>query len=75
MKTLKIADLRNLTKDELNLKLSALKVDLFNLRYQGETGRIEKPHKIKLIRRDIARIQTMLKEGESKNEGRSKKPA
>lgn len=62
-------DLRNLTKDELNMKLAALKTDLFGLRFQAESGRIEKPNKIKEIRRDIARINTILreKEGESKN--------
>lgn len=65
-------DLRNLTKDELNLKLSGLKADLYNLRYQAQAGRIEKPHRIKQIKRDIARINTILKEGESKNGARAK---
>jgi len=63
----KISDLKNLTKDELNLKLAALKTELFNLRCQASAGRIEKPHKVKLVRRDIARINTVLKEGEANN--------
>ncbi len=70
---LKMSDLKNLTKDELNIKMSALKVDLYNLRYQGETGRVEKPSRIRLIRRDIARIQTALREGELKDAGSPKK--
>ena len=72
---LKTSELRSLTRDELNIKLSGLKTDLFNLRYQAETGRIEKPHRIKQIRRDLARIQTVLKEGESTDAGSSKKTA
>ena len=62
-----LEDLRNLTKDELNMKLSGLKADLYNLRYQGRAGRIEKPHRIKQIKKDIARINTIFKEGELKN--------
>lgn len=64
---LKISDLRNLTKDELRIKISGLKADLYNLRYQAETGRVEKPHRIKQLRRAIARIETVLQEGVLKN--------
>lgn len=64
---LEISDLRNMTKDELMLKMTSLKADLFNLQSQARTGRIEKPHKIKEVKRDIARINTILKEVESKN--------
>lgn len=68
----KISDLRNLSKDELNLKLSGLKTELFNLRFQAEAGRVEKPHRINQIRKEIARIKTIIKEGESKNAVSSK---
>jgi len=68
-----ITELRNMTKDELAVKLVALKTDLFNHRYQAETGRIEKPHRIKQIRRDIARIETLLQEGEAKDAAKSSK--
>lgn len=68
----KLSDLRNLTKDELNLKLSTLKTELFNLRFQAETGRVEKPHRMNQIRKEIARIKTIIKEGESKNAVSSK---
>lgn len=62
-----VSDLRNLTKDELNLKLEALKADLYNLRYQARAGRIEKPHKVKEARKAIARINTILNEKEAKD--------
>jgi len=70
---LKMSDLRNLTKEELGLKLSGLKIDLYNLRFQAETGRIEKPHRIRQIKKDIARVLTVLQEGELKNATSSKK--
>ncbi|MEI8176570.1 MAG: 50S ribosomal protein L29 [Candidatus Omnitrophota bacterium] len=73
--SLKITELRNMTRDELNQKIAALKVELFNLRFQAETGRIEKPHTIKIIRRDIARIQTILTESETKDTVASRKKA
>jgi large subunit ribosomal protein L29 len=65
--TTKISDLRNLSNEELLQKEAALKADLYGLRYQAKSGRIEKPHKMKLIRRDIARINTIIKERELKN--------
>lgn len=58
----KTSDFRNLTSDELNIKLTGLKTDLYNLRYQEKAGRIEKPHRIRQIKRDIARINTVLRE-------------
>ncbi len=63
---LKLTELRNMTKDELAVKQAALKVELFNFRFQAETGRIEKPHNIRIIKRDIARIKTVLREIELK---------
>ena len=65
----KAVDFRNLTKDELMLKLSGLKAELFNLRYQATAGRIEKPSRIKAIKRDVARICTIIREQEIKNAG------
>lgn len=69
----KISDLRNLTKDELNVKLTSMKTQLYNLRYEAQTGRIDKPHKIRQLKRDIARINTILKEGELKDASGAKK--
>lgn len=63
----KLNEFRNLTKEELGIKLSGLKAELYNLRYQVRAGRIEKPHRVQQIKKDIARINTVLKEGELKN--------
>lgn len=62
MAKLKPSELRNLSREELNEKASALKKSLFEVRSQGATGRIEKPDKIRKMRRDIARILTVLRE-------------
>lgn len=49
---------------ELEQKLFSLKEDLFNLRYQSNTGRLEKPSRIRNIKREVARINTIIKEKE-----------
>lgn len=59
---LKAADLRNLSRQELEDKIIALKKSLFEMVSQKETGRIEKPSGIKDARRDIARLNTVLSE-------------
>lgn len=59
---LKAPDLRNLSRQELEDKIIALKRSLFGMISQKETGRIEKPSLIKDARRDIARIETILSE-------------
>jgi len=59
---LNVADLRSLSRQELEDKIIALKKTLFEMISQKETGRIEKPSGIKKTRRDIARIKTILSE-------------
>ncbi len=59
---MKPKELREKTLQELEQKLQSLKEELFNLRYQGKTGRLEKPSLIRSIKRDIARINTIAKE-------------
>jgi len=59
---LKASDLRNLSRQELEDKIIALKKSLFEMVSQKETGRIEKPSGIKDARRDIARLETVLSE-------------
>lgn len=63
---LKISELRNLSRQELNEKIEALKKSLFEMRSQGASGRIEKPSRIKQARRNIARILTILQEKKEK---------
>lgn len=59
---IKIADLRGLSRQELEDKIVGLKKSLYEMVMQKETGRIEKPSAIKETRRDIARIMTVLRE-------------
>ena len=56
----KIADLRSKTTDQLHEELLNLKKEQFNLRFQKATGQFEKTHRVNEIRKDIARIQTLL---------------
>jgi large subunit ribosomal protein L29 len=59
---MKAQELRELSKEELDLKLSSLEEELFKLQYQRKTGQVQKPHLFKQIKRDIARIKTILRE-------------
>ena len=59
---MKAAEIINLTEDELRHRLHTLKEELFKLNIQRKMGRVEKPHMIGNLRKDIARINTILKE-------------
>jgi large subunit ribosomal protein L29 len=58
------SELRELTDEELHRKLAETKVELFNLRFQFATGQLDNPMAIKRLRRDIARIFTVIREKE-----------
>ncbi len=58
---MKIEDVRRLTSDELTDQLLSLKKEQFNLRFQAATGQLEKTHRVEVVRRDIARIKTVLR--------------
>ena len=58
----KIADLRSQTNDQLSDELLKLKKEQFNLRFQAATGQMEKTHRVSEVRKDIARISTLLRE-------------
>ena len=55
----KTADLRVKTDDQLTADLADLKREAFNLRFQAATNQLERPARIKEVRRDIARIKTL----------------
>jgi large subunit ribosomal protein L29 len=55
----KIADFSAKTDDELSTDLGELKREQFNLRFQAATNQLEKPSRIREVRRDIARIKTL----------------
>lgn len=59
---MKPQDLRNMTEQELNHKITSLKEELSKLLFQAKTGRLEKPARISQIKKDVARIKTILKE-------------
>ena len=58
---MKIEDVRGLTPDQLADQLVNLKKEQFNLRVQKATGQIEKTHRVNVVRKDIARIKTVLR--------------
>ena len=58
----KHVDLRAKTHDELVDQLVGLKKEQFNLRFQAATGQMEKTHRVSEVRKDIARISTLLRE-------------
>ena len=58
---MKIDDVRGLTPDQLSDELLKLKKEQFNLRFQAATGQIEKTHRVNEVRKDIARIKTVLR--------------
>jgi len=55
----KVLDLRAKTDDQLSADLSELKREAFNLRFQAATNQLERPARIREVRRDIARIKTL----------------
>lgn len=57
-------DIRELSKDEMVLKLSDLKKDLFNLRFQHAINQLDNPMKIADVKKDIARVKTIIREFE-----------
>ena len=59
---MKAKELRNMSSDELNAKLKELKEELFNLRFQHAINQLENPHKIADVKKDIARVKTLLNE-------------
>lgn len=64
MKANELKELRQSTTQDLNVKLSDLKSELFNLRFQLATGQLENPMRIKQVKKSIAQIKTILREEE-----------
>jgi large subunit ribosomal protein L29 len=59
---MKASEIRALSRDEMNQKLTDLKQELFNLRFQNEIGQLENSSKLKQTKKEIARINTILGE-------------
>ena len=63
---MKVNEIREMSADERNQKLTSLKEELFNLRFQLATGQLENPMRIKEVKKTIARIKTIQREAELK---------
>ncbi|GAB6106911.1 50S ribosomal protein L29 [Fusibacter bizertensis] len=61
---MKANKIKEMTSQELNEKMVELKNELFNLRFQLATGQLDNPMKIKAIKKDIARVNTILRQKE-----------
>ena len=59
---MKITEIKNMTVEELNAKLVELKKELFNLSFQHAVNQLENPHKMTEVKRDLARVMTVLNE-------------
>ena len=57
---MKAIEIRKMSAEELEAKLKELKSELFNLRFQHAINQLENPHKIADVKRDIARVMTVL---------------
>jgi large subunit ribosomal protein L29 len=64
---MKASEVRELSTEELESKLKDLKAELFNLRFQLTINQLDNPMRIQAVKRDIARIKTVLRENELKN--------
>ena len=61
---MKASKLRDLKNEELNAKLKDLKAELFNLRFQNAINQLENPMRISAVKKDIARVLTILRQNE-----------
>ena len=62
---LKANDVRNMTEAEIQHKVISLREELYKMRLEQKTGRVEKPHRMRAARREIARCLTILREKEN----------
>ena len=72
---MKAADLRDKTPDQLRDQLAALKKEAFNLRFQRATGQLENTARMQAVRRDAARVKTILNEKAAAAAGKLRCPS
>ncbi len=65
VRIVKANDIRKMTTEEINKKISENKEELFNLRMKQATGSLENPGRINTLRKDVARMKTILNEREN----------
>ena len=61
---MKISEIKTLSADNLNTKIKDLKSELFNLRFQLAINQLENPMRIRAVKKDIARVQTVIRENQ-----------
>lgn len=64
---MKIADIKELTTKELLARKRELREEIFNLRVQQQAGQLEKPHMLRTLRRNIARIESVISQKQAAN--------
>ena len=64
---MKASEIRNLSVQELNEKLSDLKSELFNLRFQHAINQLDNPMRLNIVKKDIARVKTQIRANELKS--------
>lgn len=62
---MKANEIKDMTVDELNSKLTELKQELFNLRFQHAVNQLENPKRLQAVKKDIARVKTFIRKQES----------
>ena len=64
---MKASEIKEMNLEEMQLKKGELEQELFNLRFQHEIGQLENPQRMKQIKKDIARLNTIIREVDLKN--------
>ena len=59
-------EIRDLSADEITNKLREIRAELLQLRLKKQTGQVEKPHMLRVLRKDIARLETILNQKKAK---------
>ena len=59
---MKTSEIRKMSKEDINKKITEIKTELFDLRMKQATGNLDKPHRINALRKDVARLKTILTE-------------
>jgi large subunit ribosomal protein L29 len=68
---MKASQMRDMSREDLVLEETALREQLFKLRFQAATGQLESASRMRVVRKDIARVQTVLREMELKKKAKS----
>jgi large subunit ribosomal protein L29 len=71
---MKMHEIKQLALRELQEKSAVLEEELFNLRFQAKTGQLSNPVRLRIVRRDIARVKTLIG-GKAREAGSSKAPS